>query len=225
MIPRRNRTAATVAGNPGGGAAGTAGVGFGTVRPVPTRPPPYLPCRHYARVLTPAQCRRAVELGEGVLEGRGDLHGGAAPSSVRDSAVGWIGRTDATEWLFERLAAVVERANRHYRLDLDGFEEDLQYTSYDRAGAHYDWHQDGLDGEVGRRKLSVVVQLSEPTDYRGGDLELFGEAGEVGPAVALSRRRRGSALVFPAFEFHRVTPVRAGVRRSLVAWIGGPPFR
>ncbi|MFZ4519035.1 MAG: 2OG-Fe(II) oxygenase [Microthrixaceae bacterium] len=189
------------------------------------RPPPYLPSRHYTRVFTPAQCDRVVALGDGLLEGRGDLHGGAEADAVRDAAVGWITRTDATEWIFERVRHVVDRANRHYRLDLDGFEEDLQYTSYDRAGAHYDWHQDGLDGAVGRRKLSMVVQLSDPAAYRGGDLELFGEDGAVDDDGVAARRRRGSALVFPAFEFHRVTPIRAGVRRSLVAWIGGPPFR
>jgi PKHD-type hydroxylase len=32
-------------------------------------------------------------------------------------------------------------------------------------------------------------------------------------------------VVFPSFEFHRVLPLRRGVRRSLVAWVGGPPFR
>ncbi len=32
-------------------------------------------------------------------------------------------------------------------------------------------------------------------------------------------------IVFPAYVLHRVNPVIRGARRSLVGWIGGPPFR
>ena len=38
----------------------------------------------------------------------------------------------------------------------------------ERAG-HFDWHSDIGDGPLARqRKLTMVVQLSEPGAYRGG---------------------------------------------------------
>ena len=38
-------------------------------------------------------------------------------------------------------------------------------------------------------------------------------------------RPRGSVIVFPSFVWHRVKPVTKGVRYSVVAWYGGPPFK
>jgi len=38
-------------------------------------------------------------------------------------------------------------------------------------------------------------------------------------------KQKGSAVIFPAYLSHRVTPILSGVRRSLVALIGGPPFK
>jgi PKHD-type hydroxylase len=69
------------------------------------------------------------------------------------------------------------------------------------------------------RKLSMVIQLSEPL-YTGGTLDL--ENDPLPPGVFA---RKGSAIFFPSFNWHRVTPVTAGVRYSLVCWFMGPPFR
>jgi PKHD-type hydroxylase len=185
-----------------------------------------------ARAFTPAQCRRIVDLGCSLPGSRGELHdqeGPAASATIRDSATAWLPRDDASEWIHDRLVAVAEWANRTYGFDLDGTVEELQFTTYDRPGSHYTWHQDGLDGELARRKLSIVVQLSDPEDHRGGELEFLEVAedydGGQRAAYLASVRRQGAAIVFPAFEFHRVLPLRSGVRRSLVAWVGGPPFR
>ncbi|MDZ7732078.1 MAG: 2OG-Fe(II) oxygenase [Acidimicrobiia bacterium] len=129
--------------------------------------------------------------------------------------------TASPGWPSGRIAA--------YDFELTGFTEDLQFTSYDETGAFYTWHQDGLDGEVAGRKLSIVIQLSASTDYEGSDLELL-DVVEDYPAEDLAAwrrrvRRRGTAVLFPAFEYHRVTPLVRGTRHSLVCWIGGPPFR
>ena len=124
---------------------------------------------------------------------------------------------------------MAERANRRYGFSIDGLAEDLQFTIYDRPGAFYTWHQDGLDAEVSHRKLSIVVQLTEPSRYSGADLEFLevdADYDDVQRDEFHSRcRRQGTAVVFPSFEFHRVTPLVAGVRHSLVCWVAGPPFR
>jgi PKHD-type hydroxylase len=164
---------------------------------------------------------------EGLLEGTDGSE--VADDSIRRSVTAWLPPTDETWWIYEKLAALAERANRRYGFDLTGFGEDLQFTIYDRPGAFYSWHQDGLDGNVATRKLSIVVQLTEPDEYRGGELQLFDVAEdyddeELDAFTALTAER-GTAVVFPSFEYHRVLPLRRGVRHSLVAWVSGPPFR
>ena len=38
-------------------------------------------------------------------------------------------------------------------------------------------------------------------------------------------KERGTVIAFPSYQLHRVTPVTAGIRKSLVAWVLGPDFR
>ncbi|MFD0388339.1 2OG-Fe(II) oxygenase [Tistrella bauzanensis] len=65
----------------------------------------------------------------------------------------------------------------------------------------------------------MSIQLSAPEDYAGGDLVLEPQAVPItGP------RRRGTAIAFPSYVVHEVTPVTQGQRYSLVAWIHGPGF-
>jgi PKHD-type hydroxylase len=82
----------------------------------------------------------------------------------------------------------------------------------------YNWHQDFGTGVS--RKLSNVVQLSDPSEYEGGNLQIMTNSG-----VQRIRKKRGLAVAFPSFTFHTVTPVTAGTRQSLVAWVSGAPFR
>jgi PKHD-type hydroxylase len=196
------------------------------------------PRRHYhthqvfPKVFTAKQCERivsmveALEVSDGQLVGLdGDLH----DAQYRQSRLSWLGFDDSTAWIFERLRAVAARANAQWQLELTGFTEDLQVTRYDEAGSFYTWHQDGLDGDVATRKLSMVVQLSDPATYDGCELELLEVAedydDEQRAAWQRRARARGTVVAFPAFEYHRVTPLVRGTRLSLVCWIGGPPFR
>jgi hypothetical protein len=94
-------------------------------------------------------------------------------------------------------------------VDLIGLSEDLQFTECDDAEAFHTWHQDGLVGELAGRKLSLVVQLSDPDDYEGGDLGLFG----------LDGRRSHLGLAFEGsrtWDRHRVPGVRVPPRHAVV---------
>ena len=189
---------------------------------VPAETRAYACAQVYRGVFSERQCRRIVEQAVALTADDGRVGTGDTASDVRRSTVTWIPATDATAWIVDKLTAVVRRANRGYGFDLIGFTEDLQFTEYAGHGAHYAWHQDGLDGELALRKLSIVVQLSPDTDYSGGNLELFGLDDE---SWSQTTREQGTVVVFPSFEYHRVTPVVSGTRRSLVCWVGGPPFR
>ena len=65
----------------------------------------------------------------------------------------------------------------------------------------------------------MSIQLSDGDDYEGGDFEMRGSTTPEG------QRDRGSVIIFPSYLVHRVTPVSAGTRRSLVTWIEGPRWR
>jgi PKHD-type hydroxylase len=82
----------------------------------------------------------------------------------------------------------------------------------------YGWHQD-FGGGISR-KLSMAVQLSDPSEYDGGALQVMtsGEPQSI-------PKKRGMIAVFPSYILHQVTPVTRGSRQSLVAWVSGPPFK
>jgi PKHD-type hydroxylase len=194
--------------------------------------PPYQSHELHPGVFTRRQCERIVALGSRLAAEEATLEGvdgeEVADRSVRSSRTAWIAPDDETWWIFEKLAAVAERANRRYGLDLTGFGEDLQFTTYDQPGSFYSWHQDGLDGTVANRKLSLVVQLSDAADYTGGELQFFDVVEDLVDVdldeVQAATARQGTVVAFPSFEYHRVLPLRSGVRHSLVAWVSGPRF-
>jgi PKHD-type hydroxylase len=144
---------------------------------------------------------------------------------IRRSRIGWIGLDRESEWVFERIGKLVADSNRRlWRFDLGGLAEQLQYSRYEAPAGGYDWHLDIASSSNmpagARRKLSVVVQLSEPDECFGGELELRPARHVVAPFLEI-----GSAVLFPAYLLHRVAPVKQGVRESLVTWVTGPPFR
>jgi len=145
---------------------------------------------------------------------------GVVNQVIRRSQVSWLDNTLDTKWVFDKLADVVAKMNaQHFRFDLTGFGESLQLTNYDQSeNGMYGWHQD-YGGSVSR-KLSMAVQLTDPSEYEGGNLQVMttSEPKNV-------RKQRGLIAIFPSYVLHQVTPVTQGSRQSLVAWVSGPAFR
>jgi PKHD-type hydroxylase len=82
----------------------------------------------------------------------------------------------------------------------------------------YGWHQDY--GAKVSRKLSLTVQLTDPSEYEGGNLQIMTTGTPVN-----ARKQRGLIVAFPSYVLHQVTPVTQGSRQSLVAWVSGPAFK
>ena len=170
------------------------------------------------------------------------LVGDALNKERRDSQNAWI---PTTHWLGGFIWHYVERANReNFLYDLrciDG--ENMQYTRYGE-GQFYSWHNDaGIAGaykpaSVGNRteglaqdfvnenielvrKLSFVLQLSDPDDYEGGNLQLLDEGGK----SYFAPRKRGTVILFDSRTQHRVLPVKSGLRKSIVGWTVGPRWK
>lgn len=134
----------------------------------------------------------------------------------RDVSSQLIARDAAQEWIFARLDGLIAEAAPAFGLAAAPISEPIQLLRYD-PGSHFaQWHSDaGYD--LGRGRLvSLSVELSEPADHEGGDLEIVPDT--------VGRRRtlpRGGALIFPSRALHRVTPVTRGQRWALVAWASG----
>jgi PKHD-type hydroxylase len=174
--------------------------------------------------------------------GDSKLFGDALNRDKRNSKNAWV---PTTHWTAGLVWHYIERANRENFLydirNIDG--ENMQFTQYS-AGEFYSWHNDaGISNHYkpvsvgnyheGRasdylnenlelvRKLSFVVQLSDPDDYEGGNLQLLAEDGK----SYFAPRQRGTVIVFDSRTQHRVLKVTKGLRKSLVGWVVGPRWK
>lgn len=170
------------------------------------------------------------------------LEGDALNKEKRNSKNTWVPTTD---WIGGFIWHYIERANReNFLYDLHCIDgESMQYTKYEK-GEFYGWHndaglathykpvsvgnradgltQDYLNERVEMvRKLSFVLQLSDPDDYEGGNLQLLDEGGK----SYIAPRKRGTIILFDSRTQHRVLKVRKGVRKSLVGWTVGPRWK
>ena len=143
--------------------------------------------------------------------------------SIRNNKVAWLERSDTRfPWLFPRLDSFIFRLNRHW-FDIDYDKEgcdSLQYTVYEK-GEYYHQHIDtffNLTHGI-ERKISCSILLSEPKDFKGG--ELYIEQGTMEP----DKIQAGQAYVFPSIIPHNVAPVTFGSRKTLVAWYTGRSWR
>ena len=147
---------------------------------------------------------------------------GKSPKEVRSSRIKWIPRNEQWNWLYTKLINMSTEANSLWSFDLVSADELIQYTEYlAEDNGHYTWHQDIGPGMASLRKVSLTVQLSEPTEYEGGDLEIS----QGGTSIIKTERGAGVVMIFPSYMMHRVTPVTKGKRRSFVLWVGGQHYR
>ena len=171
---------------------------------------------------TPGELDSIEGLGDRLVREQAELAiKNGADERVRASGIAAISHSEATNPLFQRLAGIVRELNdKVYKFDVAGIEA-LRYTVYRGAEAgHYDWQIDYDPNTPQPRKLTLCLQLTEPTRYQGCDLQF-----QAGPRVGAAPKTRGTVIVFPSFFLHRVTPILSGTRKALTAWAVGPEFR
>jgi PKHD-type hydroxylase len=154
----------------------------------------------------------------------------------RDSNIVWMN----DRWIYKEIQPYVNQANQNAGWNFEwDWSESCQFTKY-KKGQYYDWHCDSWDkpyveegptkGKI--RKLSMTCQLTEGSEYEGGELEF--DFKNYDPHMRDESKHRiqckeilpkGSIIVFPSFVWHRVKPVTKGVRYSLVVWNLGYPFK
>lgn len=127
-----------------------------------------------------------------------------------------------SKWLYDLLFPLALEANEKlFHFDIDIVTDPIHYVIYPEDGGHLDWHMDTGAYGVNKRKIAMTVQLSDPSEYEGGEFEIwFG-----GQQSTIVPREKGDVICFPAFCMHRVRPIKRGRRKCLVFWTGGRPFR
>lgn len=138
--------------------------------------------------------------------------------SKRKSENSFIPYNKETEWIYQKIYKIALDSNQFYNFNLNYFGEDLQFAKYS-VGDFYGFHEDIGSGYNSLRKLSLIINLSDPNTYKGGGLEFF-----AGGKTQKTCKKLGCVIIFPSFVPHRVTKVLRGERFSLTSWIHGPPF-
>jgi PKHD-type hydroxylase len=147
--------------------------------------------------------------------------GGAENSTThvqtRVSSLSWIRNNPESQFLFDFITNKVDSINyHHYGMDLTGMEE-FQFTRYS-IGGHYAYHNDVIVRNKSMRKLSIVMGLTDSSEYSGGNFLLLPH----GKDPTRLQFNRGDLIAFPSWIPHKVEPVTEGYRKTLVTWIYGP---
>ena len=180
-----------------------------------------------APIFTPVQCQDIINMGHqqkshearvgtktGSKEGKHD-------TKMRITTISWIPFKE-----MPNMYRIIERSMKQVNGNHFGYEgmqitEQAQFTEYPKGG-FYDWHIDAdtnCQFEPPVRKISMTILLSPQHEFEGGDLEFMAEGNKPPQLI------QGQAIFFCSLFRHRVAKVKKGIRRSLVMWFGGPPFK
>ena len=177
---------------------------------------------YFSRVMSDKEIEEIKELSKTYPLIDGNVSG-KVDKTYRVSDIKWIPPNDTTKDIYEKCKTLACCANeRTWKFHVTNVKEHLQFTEYRSSkvadNGHYDWHMD-FGKESSTRKVSMVILLSDPNDYEGGDLEFM-----IHRNIIKAPKEKGTAIFFPSYIMHRVTPVTSGTRNSLVTWYHGPPF-
>ena len=175
-------------------------------------------------LFTPDQCRQIIASGRAQKPQTAQVGmgkpGGGTDTKKRVTTISWIPFKEMGH-MYQDLNRFIQKCNEnHFGFGDIRITENAQFTEYPEGG-FYDWHMDcdvNMAHEPPVRKISMTLLLNDPSEFKGGDLELMAPG-------KFAELKQGHAIVFASFLNHRVAPVTKGVRQSLVVWFGGKPFR
>ena len=175
-------------------------------------------------IFTPKLCQEIIDLSTTLEKEQGKVDVVEVKSAVTDetkrqSTISWID-FNKMQPVYDDINGLIQKINRNnFGFNNIQITEEAQFAEYSK-GQFYGWHTDSsidMDKEPPVRKLSMTVLLNDPKEFEGGNLEIAGRN--------MLPMKQGHAAIFASFLQHRVTPITKGVRRSLVMWFGGEPFK
>jgi PKHD-type hydroxylase len=171
-------------------------------------------------MFTPKLCQEIIDLSKTLEQKESTVNNLITKEdTIRQSTISWI-PFDKMQPVYNDINDFIQRINRnHFGFENIQITEEAQVSSYSK-GQFYEWHTDtrtNMKEEPPVRKLSMTLLLNDPSEFEGGNLEIANN--EFVPM------KQGHATIFASFLQHRVTPITKGVRKSLVMWFGGEPFK
>ena len=172
-------------------------------------------------IFTEKLCKEIIDLSSTLKKEQGNIGTKEVREQKRrrQSTISWL-PFNKMQPMYDDLIYLVQKINRnHFGFDNIQITEEAQVSEYSK-GQFYHWHMDNsiiMDTEPPVRKLSMTLLLNDPSEFEGGNLEIAGKK--------MSHMKQGHAAIFASFLQHRVTPVTKGVRKSLVVWFNGEPFK
>lgn len=176
---------------------------------------------HYENWFKPEECKEIIAYALSLPCSKGSVMSGASSihHKMRECEIRWLNRSDY------KLASLCSRIDHLYTdaqinefgmRDMFGYNE-MQFTTYCGSDkSHYDFHVDnGTPKKGGDRRLSMVILLSDPSEFEGGQFEMKPRAN---PSFLT---KQGDVLFFKSDIEHRVLPVTEGTRHSIVVWFYG----
>jgi len=171
-------------------------------------------------IFTAKLCKEIIDLSSTLKKEQGrTVHKEVQDKKRRQSTISWL-PFNKMQPMYDDLIYLIQKINRnHFGFSNIQIGEPAQVSEYSK-GQFYDWHTDSdidMDKEPSVRKLSMTLLLNDPNEFEGSNLEIAGKK--------MSPMKQGHAAIFASFLQHRVTPVTKGVRKSLVVWFNGEPFK
>lgn len=183
-------------------------------------------------MFTPEELDKVIEVCEKELlkTGAPDLTDLEWSTLSRKTFSGFVSKNIETKFIFDRFAEYAKLINEtHFQLDITALiPKGFLFTKYTTPGDHLGWHTDkkehsryvgsGMPNTI--RKMSIALQLSDPVEYEGCDMEVIADQG-----LKEIPKKKGSFYCIPGYIQHQVTPLISGKRIVLIAWYVGPKFK
>ena len=184
---------------------------------------------YFTKALSPEKCQEIIKAASTKTQHLGTTYRPRKHS--RKSTVAWV----ADPKIYNLLNPFIHSANKNAGWNFQwDWNESSQFTIYNK-GDHYGWHIDTQPPNPSSnqnfknkiRKLSLTLQLTDPSQYEGGDFQFkwLDKDAKVKIVTVKDARDLGTIIIFPSFIFHRITPITRGTRQSLVNWSVGKVFK
>ena len=188
---------------------------------------------YFKKAIPVSTCKKILEAGRKKITNQASTIGKNVDLKSRDCTVAWINE----EWIYNIINPFIHTANKKAGWNFQwDWNESSQFTIYEK-GQYYGWHTDqvpvplksdnkNINGKM--RKLSLTLQLTDKTEYEGGDFQFawiqYDKKGLVNIITVDDTKDIGTIIVFPSFIYHQVLPITKGKRESLVNWSIGKEF-
>jgi predicted 2-oxoglutarate/Fe(II)-dependent dioxygenase YbiX len=155
-------------------------------------------------------CRSIIEYGEKTVDQEANKHNRSFQKVVDNC---WL---PLNHEVHNALQPAWKSAMEFFKFDVE-FVEPYDLKRY-QTGGFFNRHIDNYHGNnvPVDRKISMTLQLSDETEYTGGQV-VFGHHRVT--------KKRLSATFFPSFYPHYVDKIESGIRWSLIGWAWGPYWK